>query len=238
MKAWEGLEMTNADWWARVVQARTERADLSETTAPVDVAQGRARRCDWPRGRAGIGAEIVLTVGGEWRKTRLFRSHEQAELVGAIAYTGDVRGEGVRVMEWTMPHERGGTSSSDQAEPLALPAVRLWRFQHTPNGRVQSLSHNDIVTELHLDKDEASRIKWLPVGAGLIEYVGSGPLVRITVEGIDYVEDARLKPDVPTEHFPRSRFSWRVIFSTRRSSMQLTAPTLPATAQEIFAAIA
>jgi len=46
MKAWEGLEMTNADWWARVVQARTERADLSETTAPVDVAQGRARRCD------------------------------------------------------------------------------------------------------------------------------------------------------------------------------------------------
>jgi hypothetical protein len=28
MKAWEGLEMTNADWWARVVQARTERADL------------------------------------------------------------------------------------------------------------------------------------------------------------------------------------------------------------------
>jgi hypothetical protein len=29
----------------------------------------------------GIGAEIVLTVDGEWRKTRLFRSHEQAELV-------------------------------------------------------------------------------------------------------------------------------------------------------------
>ena len=28
MKAWEGLEMTNADWWARLVQARTERADL------------------------------------------------------------------------------------------------------------------------------------------------------------------------------------------------------------------
>jgi hypothetical protein len=36
---------------------------------------------------SGIGAEIVLTVNGEWRNTRLFRSHEQAELVGAIADT-------------------------------------------------------------------------------------------------------------------------------------------------------
>jgi hypothetical protein len=35
----------------------------------------------------GISAEIVLTVDGELRKTRLFRSHEQAELVGAIADT-------------------------------------------------------------------------------------------------------------------------------------------------------
>jgi hypothetical protein len=35
----------------------------------------------------GIGAEIVLTVNGELRRTRLFRSHQQAELVGAIADT-------------------------------------------------------------------------------------------------------------------------------------------------------
>ena len=35
----------------------------------------------------GIGAEIVLTVDGQWLKTRLFRAHEQAELVGAIADT-------------------------------------------------------------------------------------------------------------------------------------------------------
>jgi hypothetical protein len=39
------------------------------------------------KGVPGIGAEIVLTVDGEMRKTRLFRSHEQAELVGAIADT-------------------------------------------------------------------------------------------------------------------------------------------------------
>jgi hypothetical protein len=35
----------------------------------------------------GVGAEIVLSVDGEWRKTRLFRAHEQAELSGAIAET-------------------------------------------------------------------------------------------------------------------------------------------------------
>jgi hypothetical protein len=36
---------------------------------------------------SGIGAEVVLSVDGEWRRSRLFRSHEQAELVGAIADT-------------------------------------------------------------------------------------------------------------------------------------------------------
>jgi hypothetical protein len=35
----------------------------------------------------GVGAEMALTVNGELRKTRLYRSHEQAELVGAIADT-------------------------------------------------------------------------------------------------------------------------------------------------------
>jgi hypothetical protein len=36
----------------------------------------------------GLGAKIVLGVdGGELRKTRLYRAHEQAELSGAIADT-------------------------------------------------------------------------------------------------------------------------------------------------------
>src|SRR5215213_8257264 len=70
--------MTNADWWARVVQARTERDDLlpqrlwalrkGEHEAAIDL-----------KAVPGIGAEIVLTVDGAWRKTRLFRSHEQAD---------------------------------------------------------------------------------------------------------------------------------------------------------------
>ena len=68
-----------------MVQARTERADLlpqrvwalrkGEHEAAIDLTV------------PGIGAEIVLTVDGELRKTRLFRSHEQAELTGAIADT-------------------------------------------------------------------------------------------------------------------------------------------------------
>jgi hypothetical protein len=78
--------MNDAAWWARVVQGRTERDDLrpqrvwtlhkGEHAAAIDV-----------KAVAGLGAEIVLTVDGEMRKTRLFRSHEQAELVGAIADT-------------------------------------------------------------------------------------------------------------------------------------------------------
>lgn len=35
----------------------------------------------------GIGTEIVLTVDGELRRARLYRTHEQAELSGAIADT-------------------------------------------------------------------------------------------------------------------------------------------------------
>ena len=76
--------MTNADWRARVVQARTGAGRL-DATARVGAPQGRARGSHRPQAVPGIGAEIVLTVDGELRKTRLFRSHEQAELVGAIA---------------------------------------------------------------------------------------------------------------------------------------------------------
>jgi len=49
----------------------------------------------------GIGAEIVLTVDGEPRKTRLFRSPRPG---GAgrrdRGHAGDVRGEGVGLMFW------------------------------------------------------------------------------------------------------------------------------------------
>jgi hypothetical protein len=78
--------MTNADWWARVVQARTAREDLLPQRAWALRKDGHEAAIDL-KAVPGIGAEIVLTVDGEWRKTRLFRSHEQAELVGAIADT-------------------------------------------------------------------------------------------------------------------------------------------------------
>jgi hypothetical protein len=78
--------MTNADSWACVVQARTERDNLrpqpvwtlhkGEHAAELDV-----------KAVPGLGAAIALTVDREMRKTRLYRSHEQAELVGAIADT-------------------------------------------------------------------------------------------------------------------------------------------------------
>jgi hypothetical protein len=47
----------------------------------------------------GVGAEIVLSVDGEWRRARLFRSHEQAELVAAFADTrATFGGEGLGLM--------------------------------------------------------------------------------------------------------------------------------------------
>ena len=79
--------MTNADWWTRVVQARTQRDDLRphrEWALRKDGRQPNRRKAV-----PGIGAPIVLTVDGELRKTRLFRSHEQAELGGAIADNAD-----------------------------------------------------------------------------------------------------------------------------------------------------
>jgi hypothetical protein len=69
-------------WWRRARSGKTcsrsacGRSAKGEHEAAIDV-----------KAVPGIGAEIVLTVDGEWRKTRLFRSHEQAELVGAIADT-------------------------------------------------------------------------------------------------------------------------------------------------------
>jgi hypothetical protein len=78
--------MTNADWWAPVVQARARHDDLlpqrmwtlrkGEHEAAVDL-----------RAVPGVGAEIVLRVDGELRRTRLYRAHEEAELSGAIADT-------------------------------------------------------------------------------------------------------------------------------------------------------
>ena len=78
--------MNDAAWWAHVVQARTQRDDLRAQRVWVLHKDEHAAAIDVKAVR-GIGAEIVLSVDGEWRRSRLFRSHEQAELVGAIAAT-------------------------------------------------------------------------------------------------------------------------------------------------------
>jgi hypothetical protein len=78
--------MTNADWWARVVSGAHE-APRPEAAARVDAAQGRARGCDRPQGGSRHRRRGRAHGGRELRRTRLFRSHEQTELVGAIADT-------------------------------------------------------------------------------------------------------------------------------------------------------
>ena len=69
-----------------MVQARTERDDLLPQRVWA-LRKGEHEAAIDLKAVPGIGAEIVLTVDGELRKTRLFRSHEQAELVAAIADT-------------------------------------------------------------------------------------------------------------------------------------------------------
>ena len=78
--------MNDAAWWARVVQARTERDDLRPQRVWTLHKGEHAAAIDL-KAVPGVGAEIVLTVNGEMRRTRLFRSHERAKLVGAIAET-------------------------------------------------------------------------------------------------------------------------------------------------------
>jgi hypothetical protein len=71
--------MTNADWWARVVQARTQHDDLLPKRVWALRKGGHEAAID-VKAVPGIGAEIVLTIDGKLRRWRLFRSHEQAEL--------------------------------------------------------------------------------------------------------------------------------------------------------------
>ena len=101
--------MTNADWWARVVQARTDRDDLRPHRVWALRKDGHEVAID-VKAVPGIGAEIVLTVNGQLRKTRLFRSHEQAETGGRDrGHAGDVGNDGMGV-------------TGDRA---AVPATRL-----------------------------------------------------------------------------------------------------------------
>jgi hypothetical protein len=72
--------------WGRVVQARTECYDLRPERVWT-LPKGRHEAVIDMKAVPGVHAEVVLTDQGEMRKTRLFRPHGQADLVGAIADT-------------------------------------------------------------------------------------------------------------------------------------------------------
>src|SRR3954466_12119879 len=65
--------MTNADWWARVVQARTTRDELLPQRVWA-LRKGQHEAAIDLKAAPGIGAEIVLTVDGELQRTRLYRA--------------------------------------------------------------------------------------------------------------------------------------------------------------------
>jgi len=78
--------VNDAAWWARVVQVRTRHDDLLPQRVWT-LRKGEHEAAIDLRAVPGVGAEIVLTVDGELRRTRLYRAHEQADLSGAIADT-------------------------------------------------------------------------------------------------------------------------------------------------------
>ena len=81
--------MNDAAWWARVTQSRAQHDDLLPQRVWALRKDGAEVAMDL-RPVPGVGAEIILTVDGELRRTRLFRSHQQAELSGAIADTREM----------------------------------------------------------------------------------------------------------------------------------------------------
>jgi hypothetical protein len=114
MKAWEGLEMTNADWWADLRPQRVWTLHKGEHAAAIDfeaVSGIGGRSCSlWTESGARPGCSARMSRPN-WSA--------QSRTHGLCS-----RGRGGR----DGGNDAGrtcGTSSSDQAEPLALPAVRL-----------------------------------------------------------------------------------------------------------------
>ena len=75
-----------------------------------------------------MGAEIMLTVDGELRKARLFRSREPAELVGAMPTRGDAGGEGMGVTPDSqvdsLAEGNRRTAKNRRGLPCRCPAMR------------------------------------------------------------------------------------------------------------------
>jgi hypothetical protein len=80
--------MTGAYWWAKVKHAREQRASAHVTSEPAWQLTKAGHTAGLELRHVGtIGTEIVLLVDGELVKSRLYRSHEQAELAAAIVST-------------------------------------------------------------------------------------------------------------------------------------------------------
>ena len=99
MKAWVKVDMTNADWWQRVVQARGDHEDLLPQRMWT-LRKGTSEAAIDLRAVPGIGAEIVLTVDGELRRTPVLPGTRTGGTVRRDrGHAGGVRGEGVGVMK-------------------------------------------------------------------------------------------------------------------------------------------
>ena len=79
--------MTNAEWWSQVVASRTQSGDGLTIQPAWILHRDGYHAAVGIRQVAGVGSEIVLIVDGDWRRTRLYRTEQQAERDKAIADT-------------------------------------------------------------------------------------------------------------------------------------------------------
>ena len=100
-------------------------------------------------------------------------------------------------------------SADDRAKVIATQRNR-WTFlrnlyeaqEQLPAGQMQAESATDVGRAIGLsDNAEIDRIFTYLADAGLIKPIAQGPLLRITVSGIDAVERALAAPEESTEHF-------------------------------------
>ncbi len=77
----------NSDWWSRVRAARNGHAGTHTLQLAWQLRKDGHAAALAVRAVPQVGTDVTLLVDGELVKSRLFRSHEQAELAGAIAET-------------------------------------------------------------------------------------------------------------------------------------------------------
>ena len=77
--------MTNSDWWATVKQpVQPKVAPTRDTGRVLTLHRGQHEAALDLRTVPAWGHELMLSVDGEWRRTRVFRRQQPLEMMDAV----------------------------------------------------------------------------------------------------------------------------------------------------------